>query len=117
VKRQNLILIHRLLNSAQIFHSNGADVRYWARKINDKEYLLYLGNLERLKSANPLVGLGLPDGEYNVTVCSSLEGTRKSIAIHEGMIDRKTVVRANSLKKFHIGLRPGEIKLVRIQGM
>ena len=117
VKLQYLSLVRRLLNSDQVFHSHGADVRYWLRKMNEKDYILYLGNMERLKSANPLVGLGLPDGDYSITVCSSFEGTRNSIAIHSGIVSRKAVVRASSLKKFNVDLGPGEIKLLKIQGM
>jgi hypothetical protein len=33
------------------------------------------------------------------------------------MMSRKAVVRASSLKKFNVDLGPGEIKLLKIQGM
>ena len=116
VKQKNLALVRSLLNSGQFFFPNGADVHYWARKKGDKDYILYLGNMERLKSANPLLGLELPDGEYAVTVCSSLEGTRSTIAIHGGTIHGKSGFKANSLKRFNVDLGPGEMKLLRIQG-
>jgi len=116
VKGENLVLIRRLLNSANSFNPNGADVRYWARKLSDKEYLLYLGNMERLISAQPLVGLPLPQGDYSVMVCSSQEGTRENIALHSGLVGGKAAVGAGSLLSFNIGLSPGEIKLLRIQG-
>jgi hypothetical protein len=115
MKQENLALIRKLLDSEQIFFPNGADVHYWARKLSDRDYILYLGNMERLKSANPLVGLKLPDGEYSVKVCSSLEGTRSTIAIHGGTIHGKSEFKANSLKRFNVDLGPGEMKLLRVQ--
>ena len=114
VRAENLSLVRRLLDSGHYFNRNGADVRYWARKVADGNYILYLGNMERVRSAQPVVGLSLPDGNYSITVCSSEDGGKEGIAIREGLMNRSPSAPGKKLGRFNVGLRPGEVKLIRM---
>jgi hypothetical protein len=116
-RQANLDLVRKLLDSGHYFNPNGANVRYWARKVADGDYILYLGNLERERSAEPVLGLPLPAGNYAMTVCipEKCDCDPAGIATYEGRIGNRPAIPADNLKRFTIALGPGEVKLLRVQ--
>jgi len=92
-------------------------VRYWARKVADGDFILYLGNLERDRSVQPVLGLPLPQGNYSLTVCmpAKCDCDPAGIATYVGQIGRRTAVPAGNLKRFTVPLSPGEVKLLHVE--
>ena len=116
-REKSLELVRKLLSSDHYFNPNGANVRYWARKVADGDFILYLGNLERERSAQPVLGLPLPQGNYNLEVCmpEECDCDPAGIATYEGQIGRRTAVPAGNLKRFTVPLSPGEVKLLHVE--
>lgn len=114
-RSENLARITNLLASAASFNPNDCNVQYLERKVADDNLILYLGNLERDKPANAVVGLALPAGNYSLTVCSSLEGTKNSIALNQALVNGKPAVTADQLKSLSVNLAPGEVQLIHVQ--
>ena len=119
VRQANVELVRKLLASEHYFNPNAAKVRYWARQAADGDFILYLGNLERDRSAQPVLGLPLPAGNYAMTVCvpGKCDCGPAGIATYEGRVGNRAVIPAGNLKRFTIALAPGELKLIRVQAI
>jgi hypothetical protein len=111
VRAENLAIICDLLaGSGHTFKRNEADIIYIARRVDPRNYLLYLANWERDKTAKPVLGLPLPEGRYGATVCSSKEN-----GLRQGLIGGKGRATAKELAEISLKLDPGEVQLIRIE--
>ena len=114
-RRENAELVRTLVGTASYFNPNDADVRYRARRLGDDNWILYVGNMERLKDASPVIGLPVAAGEYRITICSSDEGGRGKIEVHRGLMNSKETATVHAMRKFSLALAPGELQLIRIE--
>ncbi|MBS3762876.1 MAG: beta-galactosidase trimerization domain-containing protein [Planctomycetes bacterium] len=107
----NLKAIREMLGETGYhFDPKNASVEYLVRKIDSKNYILYLANWEKEKSAAPVIGLSLPEGTYRLAVCSS-----NGDGLNEGLVSGKKTPSGGVLRRFEISLSPGEVKLIRVQ--
>jgi len=109
VRAENRQLLYALLNNGYYFNANDAKVEYLLRKTKNGSLILYLANWERTKQAVPVIGVPLPAGEYQTTICSSNQED-----LTEGLFGGKPTATDKDLAKFSVTLAPGELKLVRI---
>lgn len=116
VRKENLKLVRKLLASDHYFNANGANVRYWARQVERDAFILCLSNLDLEKGAAPVLGLPLPDGAYNLTLCiPRKQNDTDSVATYEGKVNHQTRIQAKDLKRLSIAMEPGELRLIRVQ--
>ena len=110
VRAENARRIRALLGDDGFpFDNNGRRVVRLIRRVDDRDYILYLANWSN-QPANPLVGLPLPAGTYRLTACSSAEP-----GVNEALINGKATASAAALKTFNVALRPREVMLLHVQ--
>jgi len=109
VQQENRQLLYTLLNNGYYFNANDARVEYLLRKTQNGSLILYLANYEHQQTASPVIGVPLPAGEYQATVCSSVQEN-----LAEGLFGGKPTASDKDLAKFTVTLAPGEMKLLHI---
>ncbi|HOK56110.1 MAG TPA: hypothetical protein PKV21_01055 [bacterium] len=105
-------LFYKLLGTKYYFNNNDNKVEYVLRKIDNKNFILYLANWDKNESTC-VIGIPVASGNYRILIYSSLtdelrEGTMK------GTFGNKNIIKGYSFKNFGIKISPGEVLLVKI---
>ncbi len=101
-------LLRLLGDAGGYFQANEARVEYLSRR-TDEGMILYLANWERSRVAEPVVGLTLPEGRYQMQLVRS-----GNTDVFPGKLGDATEMTADALRRFGVRIEPGEVVLIRV---
>jgi hypothetical protein len=90
------------------FNPNGCNVEYLPREISGREKIMMLANWEKEKTADVILGLDMPAGNYNVEICD------QTCSFYKAKINGRRGITEADLKKFKISLEPESLWIIRI---
>jgi len=110
VRTRLTTLIQKLTgNTGLRFDARDTQVEYLIREVEDGSRILYLANWG-YTPASPMVGLDLPAGQYNVTLCGG-----DGVVLRQGLLDGQPTAAAAAFGNFSVPLAPREVVLLHIE--
>jgi len=109
IRKQILSDVKNLTGDTGIrFEPNGR-VEFLIRKVEDSSLILYLANWA-YEPATPILGLDLPQGKYEITLCGG-----DDFVLKEGILNNQKQPDASAFKNFRLSLAPREVVLIYIK--
>jgi len=109
IRKQILADVKRLTGETGIRFEPDGRTEFLIRKVEDGSLILYLANWE-YESKTPILGLDLPEGKYEITLCGG-----DNFVLKEGILNGQKQPTASAFKNFRLSLAPREVVLIYIK--